>query len=81
VGNYHRAMMERAADSIDIFEPEERDISSLTLCLGAEGVRRLKERIQRFRRELLELSTRENNPRQVLQINFQIFPLSRGARS
>ena len=77
VANYHRMMMQRAADAIDAVAPDERDISSLTLCLGADGARRLKERIQRFRRELLELSTMEENPRQVVQINFQLFPLSR----
>jgi uncharacterized protein (TIGR02147 family) len=77
VANYHRMMMQRAADSIDGVAPDERDISSLTLCLGADGARRLKERIQRFRRELLELSTMEEDPRQVVQLNFQLFPLSR----
>ena len=34
-------------------------------------------RIQRFRRELLELSTLEDEPRRVVQLNFQLFPLSR----
>jgi hypothetical protein len=37
-----------------------------------------KERIQRVRRELLELSALDKNPEQVIQINFQLFPLSRG---
>lgn len=77
IGNYHRTMMERAAASIDLVRAAERDISSLTLCLGEDGLRRLKERIQRFRRELLELSALEDDPRQVLQINLQLFPLSK----
>jgi hypothetical protein len=33
--------------------------------------------VQRFRRELLELSDLEQQPERVIQINFQIFPLSR----
>jgi uncharacterized protein (TIGR02147 family) len=77
VANYHRAMLERADASIDAVPPDQRDISSLTLCLGADGLRRLKERVQRFRRELLELSALENAPVQVVQMNFQLFPLSR----
>jgi uncharacterized protein (TIGR02147 family) len=77
IANYHRTMMQRAADAIEEVPSDERDISSLTLCLGAGGTRRLKERIQRFRRELLELSATETDPRQVIQINFQLFPLSR----
>ncbi len=73
---YHRAMLERASASMDEFAREERDISSLTLCLGADGLSRIKQRLQRFRRELLELSALEDDPRQVVQINLQLFPLS-----
>jgi hypothetical protein len=40
-------------------------------------LRRLKERVQSFRRELLELSGLESEPSQVVQLNFQLFPLSR----
>lgn len=74
--NYHRTMMGRASESIDVVPAPERDISSLTLCLGPGGLARLKERVQRFRRELLELSALEDDPRQVVQMNFQLFPLS-----
>lgn len=77
IANYHRTMMARAAASIDLVPSGERDISSLTLCVGEDGVRRLKERIQRFRRELLELTLLEDDPRQVVQVNFQLFPLTR----
>jgi uncharacterized protein (TIGR02147 family) len=77
IGNYHRTMMERAAGSIDLIPAADRDISSLTLCVSEDGLRTLKERIQRFRRELLELSALEDDPRQVIQLNFQLFPLSR----
>lgn len=76
IANYHRMMLEMAAQSIDTMDASERDISSLTLCLGEDGLRRLKDRIQRFRRELLDLSTLERDPRQVVQVNFQLFPLS-----
>jgi uncharacterized protein (TIGR02147 family) len=79
VANFHRMMMQRASDAIDSVPPSERDISSLTLCLGPDGLRRLKARIRSFRRELLELSTLEGNPEQVVQVNFQLFPLSRKA--
>jgi uncharacterized protein (TIGR02147 family) len=78
IGNYHRAMMERAVASIDLLPPDDRDISSLTLCLGEGGLHAFKERIQRFRRELLELSALEDDPEQVIQVNFQLFPLTKG---
>lgn len=80
IASYHRGMMQRAMESIDLVKPDQRDISSLTLCLGENGLRSFKERVQRFRRELLELSALEDDPEQVVQINFQLFPLSRGRR-
>ena len=76
IANYHRAMMQRAADSIDLFSSAERDISCVTLCMGSDGIRRLKKRIQRFRRELLELEAIEDDKRRVIQVNFQLFPLT-----
>jgi uncharacterized protein (TIGR02147 family) len=77
IANYHRTMMERAAAAIDLVPAEERDISSLTLCTGEDGIQRLKARVQRFRRELLEQSELEDDPVRVVQLNFQIFPLSK----
>ncbi len=76
IARYHRTMMERATQSLELVASSERDISSLTLCLGPDGIARMKERIQRFRRELLEISDLEQDPEQVVQINFQLFPLS-----
>jgi uncharacterized surface protein with fasciclin (FAS1) repeats/BMFP domain-containing protein YqiC len=75
IAAFHRAMTQRAIESIDLVPPEDRDISSLTLCLSRGGLRAFKERIQRMRRELLELSALEAQPEQVAQINFQLFPL------
>lgn len=76
VAKYHRMMMRRATASIELFPSQERDISSLTLCLGPDGIERVKQRLRSFRRELLELSELEDDPEQVVQINFQAFPLS-----
>ena len=76
IANYHRMMMARAAASIDEVPSAERDISSLTLCVAPDGLAAIKERVQRFRRELLELSTEEENPEVVVQLNFQLFPLT-----
>jgi uncharacterized protein (TIGR02147 family) len=76
IASYHRMMLARAVESIDGVPHDERDISSLTLCMGKGGLKRLKLRLQRFRRELLELSTEEKDPKQVVQVNLQLFPLS-----
>lgn len=74
---YHRAMMARAAAALDDLPPADRDISSVTLCLGPDAITKMKERIRAFRRELLQLSADDPDPQRVIQVNFQLFPLSR----
>ncbi len=76
VVNYHRTMMERAAAAIDEIPCEEREISSLTLCVSQDVLLDLKERIREFRRELLQLAELGGPPERVVQLNFQLFPLS-----
>jgi uncharacterized protein (TIGR02147 family) len=81
ITNYHAEMMQRATAAMTQVPARDRDISSLTLCLGTDGLSRLKQRIQAFRRELLELAEAESEPGQVVQINFQLFPLTRDTTS
>jgi uncharacterized protein (TIGR02147 family) len=76
IANYHRMMMLRAAESIDRIPSDRRDISAVTLLVGAGAMARIKRKIQRFRRELLQLALAERHATQVIQMNFQIFPLS-----
>jgi uncharacterized protein (TIGR02147 family) len=77
VANYHRAMLELAAQSIDRFAPAEREISSLTMCVGPDDVAQLKRHIQRFEDELITFATEVKRGDRVVQLNFQLFPLSR----
>lgn len=74
--NFHRTMMQLASESLERIPHARRDISSVTLCLGPSGLEMVKRAIVRFRRELLELSELEDAPEQVVQVNFQLFPLS-----
>ena len=75
VVNYHRAMLIRASEAIDRIPREEREISSVTLCVSQSAMSALKARIRDFRRELLQLAELEGEPERVVQINFQLFPL------
>jgi uncharacterized protein (TIGR02147 family) len=76
VGNFHRQMMERAADSIETIDREHREISGVTVALSAEGFAQFKQKIHELRAELLELSAQEQSPQRVVQFNFQAFPLA-----
>lgn len=75
VGNFHRQMIARAADSIEAVEQKDREISGVTVALSQKGFSLLKQKIHELRAELLELSELEKSPTRVVQFNFQAFPL------
>lgn len=75
-GNFHRQMLTRAAESIELVERTERDISSITVAVSRKSFALIKERIHQLRSELMELAAREGNPDRVVQVNFQAFPLA-----
>ena len=77
---YHRIMLERAAEALDTFGREEREVAGLTLSLSTEQYRNFKQRLYQFRQELLQdaLDAEEGagKPAHVVQINLQMFPLT-----
>ncbi len=77
IANYHRSMMERAMGAIDLVCAQERDISSVTMCLPLSTLHDFKRRIQAFRRELVSSAAKHTQGDVVVQLNMQLFPLSR----
>ncbi|MCC6521215.1 MAG: TIGR02147 family protein [Polyangiaceae bacterium] len=78
---YHRQMIERAGAAVDDVPPDERDVSALTVCIRASSLADLKQRIRRFREEMMERCDTETEPERVYQLCIQLFPLSRGPPS
>ena len=76
VVRFHRVMMERAAEALDIVPREQREIASLTLCLSDAQLRALKAELAQMRGELLRKYGAEADAKRVVQLNFQMFPLS-----
>jgi uncharacterized protein (TIGR02147 family) len=81
VASFHRAMMDRAAASIDLVPKAERDISGLTFTCSDETLSEVKRHIVAFRRELIALLADEESEERVAQLNIQLFPLSKKADS
>jgi len=77
IASFHRAMMQRASEAIDDIPRAERDVSSITLGVNAQGLTALKRRIQELRRELIEEFGADRSAVQIVQVNFQLFPLTR----
>ena len=76
ITRYHRTMLEQASASIDEFGPTERDLTSLTSCVDAGSIPAFKELIADFRRQCVAKAEQSRDPKQVIQINIQLFPLT-----
>lgn len=74
--NYHHAMLERAGYALDHVAHDEREVSCITVCVSQAAMLELKQRVRAFRRELLQVAELGNDPERVVQINFQLFPMS-----
>ncbi len=77
IRQYHRSMLDRAAESMELIHHAERDISSVTLCVSDRKLPELKAEIQAFRKRLMALAEEHPHPDRVVQFNVQLFPLSR----
>lgn len=71
--------LDLAKVALDELPREERSLSALTLSLPEDGYAMIEEKIKTFRRELLELARNCADPKRVVQVNFQIFPVTRKA--
>jgi uncharacterized protein (TIGR02147 family) len=80
VVNYHKQVSRLAEEAHDRSPKEERDISALTLGIGEEDFKRIKERIQAFRKEIMDMAQASEAPDRVYQLNFQFFPVGRAKK-
>jgi uncharacterized protein (TIGR02147 family) len=74
---YHQEMLNLAKDSLMTSTPHERDVSSVTIAVSPDQIELIKEEINRFRKYLLLLSSIEQSETRVMQVNLQLFPLSK----
>lgn len=75
VVNYHKQVSRLAEGAHDASSREERDISALTLGLGEAEFRKIKARLQAFRKELIDIALSAEASDRVYQLNFQFFPV------
>ncbi len=66
-----------AASALNTIPREERDFSTLTVGLSADGFITAREILRKARQEILALDEQESNPERVYQFNLQAFPISK----
>ncbi len=74
--NYHRQMIARGAEAIELHPAKMREIAGTTVCIEAATVPELKQRIRSFREALIQRCDSDETPEIVYQFNVQLFPLS-----
>lgn len=77
VAQYHEAMIHRAATAIKSDPLKEVHLTGLTVCLSSKTLKKVKERLHEFRRELCALLQEDDHPEEVYQINLQMIGLTR----
>jgi uncharacterized protein (TIGR02147 family) len=74
--NYHREMIARGAEAIELHSAKSREIAGTTVCISAATVPELKQRIRTFRETIVQRCDSDEEPDVVYQFNIQLFPLS-----
>jgi uncharacterized protein (TIGR02147 family) len=62
------------------FGPADRHISTLLIMVSEETRKKLMERAENFRKEMLDLVEKDTDPEMILQLSVQLFPKSRRMR-
>lgn len=74
---FQREMMAKAAEALERVPQAERDVSCVTMSVSPQGLERLKALAAEFHRRVLETVQADRGEDRVVQLNVQLFPLTR----
>jgi len=75
---YHNQMLALSGKMLNDLPGTERDVSALTFGIKRSDFVNLKKHLQLMRKELLDFSAKVGEAEDVVQVNIQLFPLTRG---
>lgn len=76
IENNQHEMIKLADESIDRFNKNLRDISTVTMCINKDALPEIRELITQFRSSLIKTVNGYDGKGRVYQLNVQLFPLS-----
>ncbi len=79
VKKYHAQMLQLAAWALDAVPGKDRDVSSVCFPVKESDLPHLKRQIQLMRKELRNFAAKNGEGERVVQVNIQLFPLTKGA--
>lgn len=77
INKFHLGTLELAARCLDEVPKDERDLSCLTLGISRKTLDRIKQKLKRFRSELLKLAEADEEADTVYHLNLHFFPMTR----
>jgi uncharacterized protein (TIGR02147 family) len=77
ITKFHQGTLELAGRCLDEVPKEERDLSCLTLGISRKTLDRIKQKLKRFRGELLKLAEADDEADTVYHLNLHIFPMTK----
>jgi uncharacterized protein (TIGR02147 family) len=79
--NYHLDTIALGRDSLSRFNADQRDIRSVTLGVPKSKIKELKSRVESFWSDLLAFANESSDVEKVMQVNIQMFPMSKDCDS
>jgi uncharacterized protein (TIGR02147 family) len=76
INNFVLNTLDIAKDALYRFSKKDRCFSALTLSVSQQGFDTIRQKIDSMRAELIDLVKHDTNIDRVVQVNFQIFPLT-----
>lgn len=81
VKGYHAQMLKLAALAQDEVAAKERDISSVCFAIKESEIPNLKKQIQLIRKELRNFAASDGEGERLVQVNIQLFPITKGLQN
>ena len=76
VRRLNREWILQAAEAPFKFGPTDRHVSTLLLMVSVETRQRLLEKVEAFRKEVLDIVEQDSHPEEIVQLSIQLFPKS-----
>ena len=77
VHQFQKQMIDLGKEAIDHYSVERRNVSCTTMSVSAKGLERIINKIDLFRKEILDIVRSDEGESMICELNIQFFPLSK----
>lgn len=77
VHQFQKQMVDLGKEAIDHYSVERRNVSCTTMSVSAKGLERIINKIDLFRKEILDIVRSDEGESMICELNIQFFPLSK----